>query len=87
VREVDQLEDAVDERVSERDECVERAVGQPDQEDPEELVDVLREVDAQPDKDEPDENEPDRRDDDRGSPNSPSGREDLRLKVGGDLGP
>ena len=64
VGEVDQLEDAVDERVAERDERVERAVRQPDQEDPEELVPVLRQVDAQPDDDERDEGEPDRRDDD-----------------------
>jgi hypothetical protein len=65
VREVDQLEDAVDERVAERDEGVERAVRQPDQEDPEEPIPVLRQVDTEPDEDERDEGQTDRRNDDR----------------------
>jgi hypothetical protein len=86
VREVDQLEDAVDERVAERDEGVERAVRQPDQEDPEELVPVLRQVDAQPRDDERDEDQSDCRDDDRRGPNPPSQRDGLRLSVGRDLG-
>jgi hypothetical protein len=59
VGEVDQLENAVDERVAERYERIERAVGEPDQEDPEELVPVLREVDAEPRDNEPDEEQPD----------------------------
>ena len=37
VREVDQLQDAVDERVAERDEAVDRPVRQPDQADVDEL--------------------------------------------------
>ena len=40
VREVDQLEDAVDERVAERDERVERALGEPDEGDGGEVVSV-----------------------------------------------
>jgi len=52
VGEVDQLEDAVDKRVAERDEGVERAVRQSDQEDPEEEIPVLDEVDDQPGDDE-----------------------------------
>ena len=60
-----QLEDAVDERVAERDEGVERTVrGRPDQEDPEELIPVLHEIDAEPEDDERDERQADRRDDD-----------------------
>jgi len=86
VGEVDQLQDPVDERVAERDEGVERAVRQPDEEDPEEQVPVLRQVDAQPEDDEPDEDEPDRRDDDGGSPDPPPQRDGLRLNVGRDVG-
>ena len=86
VGEVDQLEDAVDERVAERDERVERAVRQPDQEDPEELVPVLREVDAEPDEDERDEGQADRRNDDGGGRSSTSQRDGLRVYVGRDLG-
>jgi hypothetical protein len=71
VGEVDQFEDAVDERVAEGDERVQRAVRQPDEEDPEELVPVLRQIDAQPDDDEADEGQPDCRNDDGGSPNPP----------------
>jgi hypothetical protein len=48
VREIDQLEDAVDERVAERDEGVQRPLRDPDQEDSEEGVRVLREIDAEP---------------------------------------
>ena len=43
VREVDQLEDAVDERVAERDERVERAVRDADEEHAEELLRCLDE--------------------------------------------
>jgi hypothetical protein len=63
VGEVDQLEDAVDERVAEGDEGVDGAVREPDLEDPEEQVPVLDEVDDQPDGDKGDEREPDARDD------------------------
>ena len=84
--EVDQLEDAVDERVAERDEGVERAVRQSDEEDAEEQVPVLGQVDAQPGEYERDEGQPDRRDDDGGSPNPPSERDGLRLNLGRDLG-
>ena len=42
VGEVDQLENAVDERVAERDERIDRALGQPDQEDVEEIGPVLQ---------------------------------------------
>ncbi len=59
VGEVDQLEDAVDERVAERDECVERAVREPDQEDSEEEVPVVDEVLDQPADDDCDERKPD----------------------------
>jgi hypothetical protein len=87
VGEVDQLEDAVDERVAERDEGIERAVREPDQEDAEELVPVLRQVDAQPRDDERDEDQSDCRDDDGGGPDPPPQRDGLRLNVGRDLGP
>ena len=45
VREVDQLEDPVDERVAERDERVHGAVRQPDERDREEVRRPLDEVD------------------------------------------
>jgi hypothetical protein len=53
VREVDQLEDAVHERVAERDERVDRAVRQPDERDRREVgealvLDVLREQEDEP---------------------------------------
>jgi hypothetical protein len=51
VREVDQLEDAVDERVSERDERIERPLRDPDQQDAAEVVRRLDEVDAEPGED------------------------------------
>jgi hypothetical protein len=65
VGEVDQLEDAVDDRVAEGDEAVDGAVRQPDEEDVEEVARVLDEVPDQPEDDERDEPEPDRRDDAR----------------------
>ena len=51
VGEVDQLKDAVDERVAKRDERVDRPLGQPDQEDVEEigLLVEVEEVLDQPD--------------------------------------
>jgi len=55
VSEVDQLEDAVDERVAEGDEGVEGAIRESDEEDAEEEIPVLRQVDAQPGEDEGDE--------------------------------
>jgi hypothetical protein len=58
VGEVDQLEDAVDERVAERDEREDGALRQPDDEDVEEIRRVLGEVDQQPDCDESNEREP-----------------------------
>ena len=48
VREVDQLEDPVDERVAERDERVHGAVRQPDERDREEVRRPLLEVDREP---------------------------------------
>jgi len=65
VREVDQLEDAVDDRVAEGDEPVDGAVRQPDEEDVEEVARVLDQVPDQPEDDQRDEGEPDRRDDAR----------------------
>jgi hypothetical protein len=61
VGEVDQLQDAVDERVAERDEPVDGAVGEADEEDVPPELGRLDEVDDQPDDDEADEAEPDRR--------------------------
>ena len=51
VGEVDELEDPVDERVAERDEAVDRAVRQADQEEAVELGRVVDEVDAEPERD------------------------------------
>ena len=51
VREVDQLQDPVDERVAERDEAVDEAVRQPDQPDLDELLGSFDEVPDQPDPD------------------------------------
>jgi hypothetical protein len=58
VREIDQLEDAVDERVAERDEGVQRPLRDPDQEDSEEGVRVFREIDAEPRENDGDQQEP-----------------------------
>jgi len=55
VREVDQLQDAVDEGVAERDEAVDGPVGQPDEEDLDEVARRLDEVDDEPEDDQPDE--------------------------------
>jgi hypothetical protein len=59
VREVDQLEDAVDERVAERDERVESSLRYTDQQDPPEVVRSLDEVDPEPDQNERDEQQTD----------------------------
>jgi hypothetical protein len=58
VREVDQLEDAVDECVAERDEGVQGALRDSDQEDPEEGVRVLYEVDTEPGENDGDQQQP-----------------------------
>jgi hypothetical protein len=68
VREVDQQQDAVDQRVAERDERVDGAVGQPDKEDLGEQGRRLDQVDDEPEDDEPDEREPDQRRDARPRP-------------------
>ena len=65
VGEVDQLEDAVDERVPERDEGVERPVRQPDEEDTEEERPVIDEVLGEPSDEDRDERQPDGRNDER----------------------
>ena len=57
VGEVDQLEDAVDERVAERDQRVDRAARDPDQKCLEEVRRRLLEVDRQPDDEQRDERE------------------------------
>ena len=59
VREVDQLQDAVDERVAQGDDAIDRAVREPDQADVDELGRRLDEVDDEPEDDEPDERKPD----------------------------
>ena len=59
VREVDQLQDAVDERVAERDDAVDRAVREADQADVDELRRRLDEVDDEPEDDERDERQAD----------------------------
>ena len=61
VREVDQLEDAVDERVAERDERVDGAVREPDERDREEVRRALDEVHAEPEDEQPDEERRDER--------------------------
>jgi hypothetical protein len=61
VGEVDQLQDPVDERVAERDQGVDRAGREPDQEDVEERRRVLDQVDDQPDEEQEDEAEADER--------------------------
>ena len=68
VREVDQLEDAVDERVAERHERIEGAVRDADEEHAEELLRCLDGVDDEPGDDEPDESESDHRRDVFGRP-------------------
>src|SRR5262245_12413319 len=80
--EVDELENAVDERVAERDQRVERAVRHPDEKHAEELVPVLRKVDAEPEKDEPDEEETDCWNDDLGRPYPSPQCDGLRLNIG-----
>jgi hypothetical protein len=55
VREVDQLQDPVDERVADRDEPVDGPIRQPDQEDLDEVARALEEVDDEPDPDQADE--------------------------------
>jgi hypothetical protein len=59
VGEVDQLEDPVDERVAERDQRVDRALGQADQEDVEEVGRVVDQVVREPGEEQRDESEPD----------------------------
>src|SRR6266487_1882487 len=59
VIEVDQLEDAVDERIAERNEGVESALGNADQEDPAEIIRGFDEIDAEPGEDDEDQQEPD----------------------------
>jgi hypothetical protein len=59
MREVDQLQDAVDERVAQRDERVDTAVRQPDEADVEELARIIDQVRPEPEDDQPDEAEPD----------------------------
>jgi hypothetical protein len=68
VREVDELEDPVNERVAERDERVDGAVPDPDQADRREARRVLDEVDEEPDADEGEEREPDQREEARAGP-------------------
>jgi len=51
VSEVNQLEDPVHERVAERNERVESALGDADQENPPEFIRGFDEVDAEPDED------------------------------------
>jgi hypothetical protein len=88
VGEVDQLEDAVDERVAERDQRVDAARRDPDQEDVEEVGRRPDQVDDQPDGEEPDEDEPQDREDawTRASPEAPEGRRCLCACLGRDLG-
>ena len=62
--EVDQLEDAVDERVPEGDERVDRASRETRERELEEGAPVLEQVDDEPDDEDADEGEPDRRGDD-----------------------
>jgi hypothetical protein len=54
VREVDQLQDPVDEGVAERDEPVDGPVRQPDEEDLDEVARRLDEVNDEPDDEQPD---------------------------------
>jgi len=61
VREVDQLQDPVDERVAEGDKAVDGAVGQPDEEDLDEVARRLDEVDEEPDYDQADEGQAEQR--------------------------
>jgi hypothetical protein len=59
VREVDQLQDSVDERVAERDQRVDRALRQADQEDIEEVGRIVDQVVGEPGDEQPDEPQPD----------------------------
>jgi hypothetical protein len=63
VGEVDQLQDPVDERVAERDERVDRALREADQEDGEEVLRAGDEVVRQPRQEQRDEREADQRQD------------------------
>jgi hypothetical protein len=65
VGEVDELEDPVDERVTERDERVDGARAEADDEDGEEARGVQRQVDDDPDEQQDGEEQPDARDDTR----------------------
>jgi hypothetical protein len=86
VREVDQLQDAVDERVAERDEGVEGAVRQPDQEDAEEGVPVLDQVDDKPGGDEADQRQPERGNDEGGGWPATPDADGLRVYLGSRVG-
>jgi hypothetical protein len=59
VGEVDQLQDPVDERVTERDQRVDGALGQADQEDVEEVGRVVDQVVGEPGDEQSDEPQPD----------------------------
>ncbi|MEP6910323.1 MAG: hypothetical protein ABI896_07835 [Actinomycetota bacterium] len=53
--EIDQLQDSVDERVAERDQRVDRAGREADQEDVAEVGGLFVEVDSEPEEQQPDE--------------------------------
>jgi hypothetical protein len=80
VGEVDQLQDPVDERVAERDQGVDRAGRQPDQEDVEEVGRRLVEIDREPREQQRDEAEADDRE--RRRTPSPSERGPRRGLLG-----
>jgi hypothetical protein len=61
VGEVDQLQDSVDEGVTERDQRVDRALRQADQEDGEEVLRLVDQVVPEPDQEEGDQDQPDDR--------------------------
>jgi hypothetical protein len=83
VREVDQLEDSVDERVAECDQGVDRSGGDPDQKDIEEVGRGLDRVDREPGEQQQDEDDPDDREN-RGPPAVPK-RGERRLPFGASL--
>jgi hypothetical protein len=80
VGEVDQLEDAVDQRVAERDQRVDAADRDAEQEQVEELLRRPRRVLDQPEDDKRDEEEADERE--RADPPLPAGDEDGCLRFG-----
>ena len=84
VREVDQLQDSVDERVAERDQAVDGAVRDPDQQHVQELARILDEVADHPDHDKHDERRSHDADHARGDEPAKGGQRGVGAGLGAD---